>query len=114
MIDDYRFGRMVIDGAVHEHDVIVFPDHVQGDWWREEGHQLQLADIEDALTAFACSTLVVGTGKFGILQVVDEVKRFCESNNIRLYAEPTAKAVKMYNRLALSDPGVLGAFHLTC
>ena len=114
MIDAYSFGHMVIDKVPYEKDVIVFPDRVQGNWWRKEGHHLQMEDIREALEAAQPRSLVVGTGKFGIMKVHKEVKQYCEEKNIMLYAEPTEKAVKMYNRLILTDDRVLGAFHLTC
>jgi len=114
VIDAYKFGHIVIDKLPYEKDVIVFPDRVQGDWWREEGHKLRLVDVEEALESVQPRHLVVGTGKFGILKVGREVKRYCEAHGIALHAEPTEKATKMYNRLLLTDDKVLGAFHLTC
>ncbi len=114
MIESYRFGHIVIDKVSYRNDVIVFPDRVQADWWRKEGHKLQLNDIQDAIDDAQPRTLVVGTGKFGLMKVNREVRALCEKRGITLYAEATDKAVKMYNRLILSDPDVLGAFHLTC
>ena len=114
MIDSYSFGHIVINKASYENDVIIFPDRVQADWWRKEGHKLQLVDIHSALNEIRANTFVVGTGKFGILKVSVEVKEYLEAQNIKLYAEPTEKAVKMYNRLILTDDKILGAFHLTC
>jgi len=114
MIDSYSFGHIIIDKISYENDVIVFPDRVQGDWWRKEGHKLQLVDIQEALEEVQPRALVVGTGKFGIMKVSREVKEYLEAQNIKLYAEATEKATKMYNRLILTDDKVLGAFHLTC
>lgn len=114
MIDAYSFGNIVIDKVAYDKDVIVFPDRVQGDWWREEGHRLQLVDIREALESFRPLSLIIGTGKFGIMKVTREVKQYCEENDINLYAEPTDKATKMYNRMILTGDRILGAFHLTC
>jgi hypothetical protein len=44
-IDSYSFGQIAINGQKYTSDVIVFPDRVQGDWWRDEGHELNLKDI---------------------------------------------------------------------
>ena len=44
-IEDYRFGRVVIDGRAYTSDVIVFPDRVKDNWWRNEGHELCPADL---------------------------------------------------------------------
>ena len=114
MIDSYSFGHIVIDKIAYKNDVIVFPDHVQPEWWRKEGHRLQLEDIREALDEFKPRTLIVGTGRFGIMRVSEEVKQYCEDRDIQLYTEMTDKAVKMYNRLFLTDVNILGAFHLTC
>src|SRR5438552_3119615 len=43
-IDDYRFGRVVVDGEEQTRDVIVLPERVLRDWWRADGHRLVLAD----------------------------------------------------------------------
>ena len=114
MIDSYGFGRIVIDRTAYENDVIVFPDRVQAEWWREEGHRLGISDIREALEELKPRFLVVGTGKFGILHVQKDVKHYCKDCDITLYAEPTEKATRMYNRLLLAHDKVLGAFHLTC
>lgn len=114
MIDSYNFGHIVVDKISYDKDVIVFPDRVQADWWRKEGHQLQLEDIQDALEEAQPNALVVGMGNSGIMQVSKEVKTYLEERNIKLFAESTEKATKIYNRLILMEDKVLGAFHLTC
>ncbi|MFH1943313.1 MAG: MTH938/NDUFAF3 family protein [bacterium] len=114
MIDSYGFGHIVVDKIPYKNDVIVFTDRVQTEWWRKEGHKLQLEDIEGALDEAQPRALIVGTGKFGIMNVCDDVKKFLIERSITLYAEPTEKAVKIYNRLILTDDKILGVFHLTC
>jgi hypothetical protein len=114
MIDSYRFGQIVIDKIPYDKDVIVFPDKVQSNWWRREGHKLHLDDIRQPIKAAQPKVLVVGTGKFGIMHISQEVKDFLETRGIKLYAEPTDKATKIYNRLLLTEPRLMGAFHLTC
>jgi hypothetical protein len=39
-IDSYKFGRIVIDGQAYSRDVIILPDRVIRDWWRDSGHIL--------------------------------------------------------------------------
>lgn len=114
MIDSYGFGHIVVDKIAYENDVVLFPDHVQTEWWRKEGHRLQLEDIQEAIDKIQRGTLIVGTGKFGFMRVSEEVKQYCADRGIRFHAAMTDKAVKMYNRLILTDANVLGAFHLTC
>ncbi len=45
MINSYRFGKIVVNGRNYSSDVIVFPDRIQGSWWRHKGHELSLKDI---------------------------------------------------------------------
>jgi len=114
MIVGYRFGEIVIDGKSYDHDIIIHPDHIQENWWREKGHLLQLDDIQESLNRYQPHSLVIGTGKFGVMKIDQAVKVYLENNHIQLYAEPTGKAIKVYNRILMNDNQLIGAFHLTC
>jgi hypothetical protein len=114
MIDNYRFGNIIINKISYDKDVIIFPDKVQTNWWRKEGHYLQLEDIEKALEEVKPNNIVIGTGKFGLMRIDNGVNVYLEKQNIQLHAESTGKAIKIFNRLILIDDKVLGAFHLTC
>ena len=46
-IDSYHFGQIMINGEKYSSDVIIFPDRVQGEWWRKKGHELGLEDISE-------------------------------------------------------------------
>ncbi len=114
MIDAYRFGHMVIDKIPYDQDVVILPDRVQSNWWRQEGHHLRLDDIQKELETVHPNTLVVGTGKFGMMKVDQALKDYLAEQGTQLFAEPTGKAVKMYNRILLNEAKLIGAFHLTC
>jgi len=114
MIDFYQFGRISINREIFAKDVIVFPDRIQGNWWRKEGHLLQLEDIRQAVEESDPEVVVVGRGKFGVMKISAEVKEYLQNRNIRLYAEKSDRAVKTYNQLLKSGKRVLAAFHLTC
>ena len=114
MIDNYHFGHIVIDKVAYHKDVIIFPDHVQSNWWREQGHNMKLKDIQHIFDVSELRNLVVGTGQFSVMKIDPDVNQYLKENNINLHAEPTPKAVKIFNRLILIDDGVVGAFHLTC
>jgi hypothetical protein len=73
MIDSYESGRIVIDGAVYTNDVIIFPDRVDGSWWRKEGHNLDIIDIE-AVIEEKPDVMIVGTGINGLMRVPDRTK----------------------------------------
>ncbi|MDA8238797.1 MAG: Mth938-like domain-containing protein [Nitrospiraceae bacterium] len=111
-IDDYAFGRIVINGSSYTSDVIVYPDRVDSPWWRKEGHLLQKADLKDIIAA-APEILVIGTGFSGVMKVPDQTVNFLKSKGITVFIEKTGKAVELFNEKR-SGGKVIGAFHLTC
>jgi len=112
VIDDYRFGRIRIDGRTYDSDVIIYGDRVDADWWRKEGHVLSLDDLEGALAAEP-EVLVVGTGAHGVMRVSDEVKERLRELRVELHVAPTDEACRTYNALAPTKV-VVAALHLTC
>jgi hypothetical protein len=112
MIEGYEFGRIVIDGKTYTSDVIIYPDRVDGSWWRKEGHELCISDLAKILPEKP-EVLIVGTGNAGIMRILEETKSLCSSRSIELIAEPTGKAWKTYNQLS-SQKRVIAALHLTC
>jgi len=113
-VESYRFGQIVIDGQHHDRDVIILPDRVLGDWWRQRGHLLYPEDLTAVFQA-APGTLVVGLGAHGRMQIAAETRRALEAAGIRLLALPTDQACEAYNELQQSRPGmVAAALHLTC
>ncbi|NIR86277.1 hypothetical protein GWO13_01395 [Candidatus Bathyarchaeota archaeon] len=113
LIESYDFGRIVVDGETHINDLIIFPDHVDGGWWRKEGHRLHIKDIEKVIQA-APEVLVVGTGYSGAMKVPDKTRKYLEERGINLIVQPTKKASKTYNKLLQSGREAVAAFHLTC
>jgi len=112
MIDDYDFGRIVIDGKTYTSDVIVFPERIQESWWRKQGHSLCREDIKEIL-AEKPDILVVGTGAYGMMAVPPETARAVDEKGIKLLAGKTASACRLFNSAA-GRGKVIGAFHLTC
>ena len=112
MIESYGFGRMRIDGVTYTSDLTIFSDRVKSDWWRIEGHRLHVEDLAEVLRAKP-ETLVVGTGYFGLMKVLPETESHLRAEGMRLIAEKTGKAYRIYNDLSRSGR-VAGAFHLTC
>ncbi|MGD9048817.1 MAG: MTH938/NDUFAF3 family protein [Anaerolineae bacterium] len=111
-IEDYRFGRIVVDKQVHTKDLIILPDRIVGGWWRSEGHRLLPEDLESVLEARP-AVLVVGKGAYGRLTVAAQTRRTLEEAGIELIAQSTKKACQTYNQLRLQQP-VAAALHLTC
>ncbi len=112
-IGNYRFGEIEVDGKRYTGDIKVIDGSVVSGWWRSEGHELAVSDIEDILSENP-EVLVVGMGLPGRMQVRDELRKRLEADGISLIDEPTPKAVGTFNRLKKSGKKVAGAFHLTC
>jgi hypothetical protein len=111
-VDDYSFGRIVIDGKTYTSDVIVYPDRVDPSWWRKEGHYLQKEDLKDILKE-GPDIVIIGKGNWGVMAVPKATVDFLESKGIRVFTDKTGNAVELFNAHP-KDKKMVGAFHLTC
>ena len=111
-IDSYQFGQIVINGKTYTSDVIIFPDRVKSNWWKKSGHQLSLEDIAEVITEKP-EVLIVGTGAYGMMEVLAGAEQALKAQGIELIAETTDKAYHTYNELCRSQK-VAAALHLTC
>jgi hypothetical protein len=110
-IDAYQFGRVVVDGQQQTRDLIVLPDRVVHNWWRQEGHRLVLDDLQDVLEELP-GHLLIGTGAHGQLHPDPAALDRLQARGIKVEALPTAAAVRRYGEL---DPArTAAALHLTC
>jgi hypothetical protein len=110
-IEEYRFGRIVVDGEEQTRDVILLPDRIVRNWWREDGHRLVMRDLDGVLEELP-EHLVVGTGAYGQLRPEPETLEQLRLRGIEVEALPTAEAVRRYGEL---DPcRTAAALHLTC
>jgi len=112
-IRDYTFGRIDIDGTVYTSDVIVYPEHVQSHWRRQEGHSLSVDDLADVLRD-PPQVLVIGTGHDGVLQVPAETLAALRTRGIEPRVMKTGEAVAELNRLQREAARVAAVLHLTC
>ena len=113
MIEQYAFGRMVIDGREFHSDLKIVQGRVISGWWRDEGHRVGPRDVRDILAAKP-DILVVGQGDPGRMKVSKPLRSTLEQNRITLIEVPTKRAVAEFNRLRSEEQNVAGAFHLTC
>lgn len=112
-IDDYSFGKIVIDGKSYFKDVIIFPDFVFSPWIREEGHLLLKKDLKK-IAEKRPETLIIGTGFSGLMKVPEETLIFLKEKEINPIIFKTENACREFNRLTKNEKSVTGAFHLTC
>jgi hypothetical protein len=117
MISHYSFGSLTFKGKNYNKDLIIIKlpaeEKVLSNWWRKEGHRLQVEDLEEIWKS-PVEYLIVGTGAYGVMKIDSGVEKKAKELNIKLEAYQTDKAVKRFNELYLSGTSVAGAFHLTC
>ena len=113
MIEAYSFGSLTVDGKTYGKDLKILRGRVKDNWWRQEGHRVGVGDVEDILKATP-NVLVVGMGANGLMRVTDGLKVALGERRIQLIAQPSAEAVKTFNKLLHEGKNIAGAFHLTC
>jgi hypothetical protein len=111
-IEHYSFGKITIEGMTYTSDVIIYPEKVNASWWRKQGHNLEIDDLVDILTAEP-EVLVVGTGAMGMMKVPKETIAHLQSKGIEVHVARTGEAVEIFNKLQ-KDKVAIAAFHLTC
>jgi hypothetical protein len=112
-ISGYRFGKIDIGGKTYTSDVIITPERVIDGWWRQQGHALAVADLDDVMAARP-DVLVIGTGYLGRLSVSLETRRYLETQGIQVRDARTGEAVHDFNELQKARGRVVAALHLTC
>lgn len=110
-IEDYSFGRIVIEGKTYTSDVIIFPERVFSPWWRKEGHLLRMEDLADVLKERP-EVLIIGSGRSGVMTVPEDLIKELEKSGITTVVARTAEAVTLFN--ARMEKRVIAALHLTC
>ena len=111
----FSFGSIQIDDAVYEHDVIMDRGEIlkrkkkpskrfQGEF----GHT-PLSVEEDI--PWKCRQLIIGTGAYGRLPVMEEVKREARRRHVELLILPTAEAIE---RLGQDPDDTNAILHVTC
>jgi len=80
--EEFSFGSIQIDGVTHEHDVVIDRGEVRkrkkkaSKKFRDAFGHKPLSVEEDI--PWKCRRLVIGTGSYGALPVMKEVKREAE------------------------------------
>jgi len=111
-IDKYQFGKIFINGKTYQKDIIIFPDYVQDQWWREKGHNLQISDL-DSVIHYKPEVLFIGTGMYGLMQVDDLViKKLKDSGINKIFVDKTKKVCEEYNKEGSRKKAA--ALHITC
>ena len=112
MIESYSFGSIKVNGKRYTADLIIYPERIDSSWWRKQGHNLCMDDLQEVLQ-YKPEVLVIGKGKPGRMAVGKDLIEQLVQRGIEAHAAPTAQAVKLYNRLS-GEKKVVAALHLTC
>jgi len=111
-IDSFGFGEISINGRWYRRDLILFPDHIQSDWRRTDGHLLQLEDLETVLVR-PVGKIIIGTGVYGRMKVAPRVIRRLQEDKLSFEILTTDRAIESYRKTD-SPAGTVCALHLTC
>ena len=113
--EEFSFGAIRIDGATYEHDVVIDRGEVSkrqkkaSKKFRDEFGHTPLS-IEEKIP-WKCRRLVVGSGAYGRLPVMDEVEREAIARKVKLIVLPTVEAIKA---LQENPEGANAILHVTC
>ncbi len=111
-IDSFQFGQIIIDGQRYNKDLIIFPEGISPNWWREQGHSLSVVDLQEVL-ANPPQVLIIGTGTYGRMQVSPSTLSTIKKQNIQIIVLESQAACQRYNELH-NENSVALAIHLTC
>ncbi len=113
MIEEYEFGRIVINRREYTSDVIVHKNGVEEGWWRKEGHRVCLDDVKRILDLNP-EVVIFGTGAYGRMRVDEEVKEFLKNKGIEVFEMQTKDAIRLFESLLKQNKRAVLAAHLTC
>jgi hypothetical protein len=113
--EEFSFGAIRIGGTTYEHDVVIDRGEVSkrrkkaSKQYRDEFGHTPLS-IDEKIP-WKCRLLVVGTGAYGRLPVMDEVEREALRRRIKLLVLPTAEAIEALKKNPEDTNAIL---HVTC
>jgi hypothetical protein len=111
----FEFGVIEVDGVTYEHDLVIDRGEIHrrkkkaSKKFRETFGHTPLSAEEGI--PWKCTRLVIGTGAYGRLPVMDDVKREARDRRVELVVLPTAEAIKLLEKHPRKTNAVL---HVTC
>ncbi len=110
-----HFGSIAIDGVTYEHDVVIDRGKIRKrkkkpskKFRGEFGHTP--VSVEEEIP-WKCERLVVGTGNYGSLPAMENVKKEARSRKIELVILPTDEAIETLAKTSKDTNAIL---HVTC
>lgn len=114
-IQDFSFGSIRVEGTTYEHDLVIDSGEIRkrkkepSKKYRGDFAHTPLSIEEDI--PWNCRRLVIGTGVYGKLPVLPEVKREAEHRKVELLIVPTARAIEELRHCTKDTNAIL---HITC
>ena len=111
----FEFGTVDVDGVTYEHDLVIDRGAIHrrkkkpSKKFRDTFGHTPLSAEEDI--PWKCTCLIVGTGAYGRLPVMDDVKDEARDRKVKLVVVPTAEAIKLLQKHPKKTNAVL---HVTC
>jgi hypothetical protein len=111
----FNFGSLEIDGSTYEHDVVIDRGEIRkrkkkpSKKFREEFGHTPLS-LEENIP-WKCRQLVIGTGAYGRLPVMEELESEAERHKIKLLVLPTTEAIEVLKQNPKDTNAIL---HVTC
>jgi hypothetical protein len=112
--DKFSFGTLRIDGSTYGQDVVIDRGEIRkrkktpSKRFRDEFGHTPLS-IEEKIP-WKCQRLVIGTGAYGRLPVMKQVKLEAERRHVELIIVPTSEALRLIERESEAN----AVLHVTC
>ena len=111
----FEFGAVDVDGMTYEHDLVIDRGEIRR---RKKTASKKFRDmfghtplsVEENIP-WKCRRLVIGTGAYGRLPVMDDVRREAKGRGVELVVLPTAEAIKVLRKHPKKTNAVI---HVTC
>jgi len=113
-VKNFSFGSVEIDGNTYEHDVVIDRGEVRkrkkspSQKFRDEFGHTPLS-LEEEIP-WKCKRLIIGTGAYGNLPVMKQVKREAERRRVELVIVPTSEALSLIEKESKAN----AILHVTC
>ncbi len=113
--EEFCFGSIRIDGTTYEHDLVIDRGEIckrkkkASKRFRDTYGHTPLS-VEERIP-WECRRLIVGTGAYGSLPVMKEVKLEAERRKVELLILPTRDALAALNKQPEDTNAIL---HVTC
>lgn len=112
-INKLTFGKIIIDDKQYDYDIIIDQGKIHKRD-KSASRKLKLTHGHTPLTIeenipWQCRRLIIGTGQYGSLPVLEEVYAQADERNVAIRAMPTPEAIKH-----VDEPETNFVLHLTC